>query len=208
MSNKDYCRGCVYRTYAGAEPICGYILVERRRRPCPPGEGCTVKVVGGNNKKMKRRTWDENRARQLYEEGKSDVVDIADMVGATAGAIAAWRSRNRLTSQNPPGRRSSAPAPIDAPTPAPVKESLAPIAVPPPEPKPAADISVEETRPVAEKKPISTKERRIKQPDGPVELALSIAGCACELTAPDIASAVWMAEHLCDSLKLIEKGTK
>lgn len=121
---------------------------------------------------------------------------------------AAWRSRNRLTSQNPPGRRSSAPAPIDAPTPAPVKESLAPIAVPPPEPKPAADISVEETRPVAEKKPISTKERRIKQPDGPVELALSIAGCACELTAPDIASAVWMAEHLCDSLKLIEKGTK
>lgn len=207
MSNKDYCRGCVYRTYAGAEPICGYILVERRRRPCPPGEGCTVKVVGGNNKKMKRRTWDENRARQLYEEGKSDV-DIADMVGATAGAIAAWRSRNRLTSQNPPGRRSSAPAPIDAPTPAPVKESLAPIAVPPPEPKPAADISVEETRPVAEKKPISTKERRIKQPGGPVELALSIAGCACELTAPDIASAVWMAEHLCDSLKLIEKGTK
>lgn len=142
MSNKDYCRGCVYRTYAGAEPICGYILVERRRRPCPPGEGCTVKVVGGNNKKMKRRTWDENRARQLYEEGKSDV-DIADMVGATAGEIAAWRSRNRLTSQNPPGRRSSAPAPIDAPTPAPVKESLAPIAVPPPEPKPAADISVE-----------------------------------------------------------------
>ena len=88
MSNKDYCRGCVYRTYAGAEPICGYILVERRRRPCPPGEGCTVKVVGGNNKKMKRRTWDEKRARQLYEEGKSDV-DIADMVGATAGAIAA-----------------------------------------------------------------------------------------------------------------------
>lgn len=61
---------------------------------------------------------------------------------------------------------------------------------------------------MAEKKPISTKERRIKQPDGPVELALSIAGCACELTAPDIASAVWMAEHLCDSLKLIEKGTK
>ena len=51
---------------------------------------------------MKRRTWDENRARQLYEEGKSDV-DIADMVGATAGAIAAWRSRNRLTSQNLPG---------------------------------------------------------------------------------------------------------
>ena len=90
---------------------------------------------------MKRRTWDENRARQLYEEGKSDV-DIADMVGATAGAIAAWRSRNRLTSQNSPGRRSSAPAPLDAPTPEPVKDSLAPITVPRPEPKPAADISV------------------------------------------------------------------
>lgn len=182
--SKDYCKGCVYRTYAGGEPICGYILVERHRRPCPPGEGCTAKVVGGKNTKMKRRTWDENRARQLYEEGKSDV-DIADMVGATASAIAAWRRLNRLTSQSPPGRKSSAPAPV--------KESLAPIAVPSPEPKPAADISVEEDRPVAEKKPISTKERRIKQPDGPVELALSIAGCTCELTAPDIASAVWMA---------------
>lgn len=205
--SKDYCKGCVYRTYAGAEPICGYILVERHRRPCPPGEGCTAKVVGGKNTKMKRRTWDENRARQLYEEGKSDV-DIADMVGATASAIAAWRSRNRLTSQNPPGRRSSAPAPIDAPAPTPVKVPLAPIAAPPPEPKPVAGIPAEENRPVAEKKPLPGKESRIKQPDWPVELALSIAVCACELTAPDIASAVWMAEHLCDSLKLIEKGTK
>ena len=156
---------------------------------------------------MKRRTWDENRARQLYEEGKSDV-DIADMVGATASAIAAWRRLNRLTSQNPPARKSSAPAPIDAPTPTPVKESLAPIAVPPPEPKPAAGISVEEDRPVAEKTPIPARESRIKQPGGPVKLALSISGCTCELTAPDIASAVWMAEHLCDSLKLIGKGTK
>lgn len=205
--SKDYCKGCVYRTYAGAEPICGYILVERHRRTCPPGEGCTAKVVGGKNTKMKRRTWDENRARQLYEEGKSDV-DIADMVGATASAIAAWRRLNRLTSQNPPGRKSSAPAPIDAPTQTPVKVPLAPIAAPPPEPKPVAGIPVEETRPVAEKKPLLAKESRIKQSDGPVELALSIAGCACELTAPDIASAVWMAEHLCDSLKLIEKGTK
>jgi len=156
---------------------------------------------------MKRRTWDENRARQLYEEGKSDV-DIADMVGATAGAIAAWRSRNRLTSQNSPGRISSAPAPLDAPTPEPVKDSLAPITVPPPEPKPVADISVEEDRPATVKKPLPAKESRIKQPDGPVDLALSIAGCTCKLTAPDIASAVWMAEHLCDSLKLIGKGTK
>lgn len=205
--SKDYCKGCVYRTYAGGEPICGYILVERHRRPCPPGEGCTAKVVGGKNIKMKRRTWDENRARQLYEEGKSDV-DIADMVGATAGAIAAWRSRNRLTSQNSPGRRSSASAPLDAPTPEPVKDSLDPITVPRPEPKPAADISVEEDRPVAEKKPLPAKESRIKQPDGPVKLALSVAECTCELTAPDIASAVWMAEHLCDSLKLIGKGTK
>lgn len=205
--SKDYCKGCVYRTYAGAEPICGYILVERHRRPCPPGEGCTAKVVGGKNTKMKRRTWDENRARQLYEEGKSDV-DIADMVGATASAIAAWRRQNRLTSQNPPRCRSSAPAPIDAPTPTPAKAPLAPIAAPPPEPKPVAGIPVEETRPAAEKKSLPAKESRIKQPDGPVDLALSIAGCTCKLTAPDIASAVWMAEHLCDSLKLIEKGTK
>ena len=130
------------------------------------------------------------------------------MVGATASAIAAWRRLNRLTSQNPPARKSSAPAPIDAPTPTPVKVPLAPIAAPPPEPKPVAGIPAEENRPVAEKKPLPAKESRIKQPDGPVKLALSVAECTCELTAPDIASAVWMAEHLCDSLKLIGKGTK
>lgn len=106
--SQNACKGCVYYGRAGAEPICEYILMEQRRRPCPPGEGCTVKIVGGTD--MKQKAWDEARARQLYEEGKSDI-DIADMVGASAGAIAAWRRKNHLVSKNQPVRKKAAQKP-------------------------------------------------------------------------------------------------
>lgn len=67
--SQNPCKDCVYYGRAGAEPICEYILLEQRRRPCPPGEGCTVKIVGGADD-MKQKLWDEVRARQLYEGGK------------------------------------------------------------------------------------------------------------------------------------------
>ena len=63
-----------------------------------------------------KKAWDETRARQLYEEGKSDL-DIADMVGASVGAITAWRHRNRLKSKNPAPRKAS-------------ERTLAPVKVP------------------------------------------------------------------------------
>ena len=40
-----YCEGCVY--YGGDYEItkcCNYIFIEDKRRPCPPGKDCTVKV--------------------------------------------------------------------------------------------------------------------------------------------------------------------
>ena len=40
-----YCQGCIYATAVGGDQICQYILIVRHRRPCPPGEGCTVRVL-------------------------------------------------------------------------------------------------------------------------------------------------------------------
>ena len=56
----NYCDGCLYReTLNGYGQMCAYILRTGHRRPCPPGEGCTVKVVA-----VKRR-----RRRKKIEEG-------------------------------------------------------------------------------------------------------------------------------------------
>ena len=38
-----YCKDCVYYM-GGFTKFCQYIFVEDKRRPCPPGKDCTVKV--------------------------------------------------------------------------------------------------------------------------------------------------------------------
>ena len=44
---KSYCDNCVYSALLSASNtrICNYIFVKNKKRPCPAGEGCTVKVV-------------------------------------------------------------------------------------------------------------------------------------------------------------------
>ena len=45
--NTKNCKNCVY--WGGDYPCnfcCNYILDEGHSRPCPPGKGCTVKVIG------------------------------------------------------------------------------------------------------------------------------------------------------------------
>lgn len=45
------CSGCTYYYgHSDYSRCCNYLLVTGRRRPCPPGAGCTVK-----SKKRKRR---------------------------------------------------------------------------------------------------------------------------------------------------------
>ena len=47
MMQRNPCSGCKY--YFGdyiANRCCNYIFVEGHRRPCPPGDGCTAKVIG------------------------------------------------------------------------------------------------------------------------------------------------------------------
>ena len=47
----DYCEGCVHRTRMEGIGLtdmhaCIYILDTGKQRPCPPGNGCTVKDDG------------------------------------------------------------------------------------------------------------------------------------------------------------------
>lgn len=42
--NEKYCKDCYYWTGINSSCFCcNYIFYENRKRPCPPGEGCTVK---------------------------------------------------------------------------------------------------------------------------------------------------------------------
>ena len=131
-----------------------------------------------------KKAWDETRARQLYEEGKSDL-DIADMVGASVSAITAWRHRNRLKIKSPTPRktpeRTSAPAKVPPVENPPVEN---PVQAPAVTVEPAAD---------------TTNKPNLDAPIlcGPVELSFSIAGCSCSLSAPDTTAASWAAKYLC-----------
>ena len=51
--SKSYCDNCVYSSLLNGlnTRCCNYFLATGQRRPCPPGEGCTVKV----GREVKRR---------------------------------------------------------------------------------------------------------------------------------------------------------
>ena len=52
------CDNCVYRTVIGGTSGCNYLFVTGKRRPCPPGDECTVKV----GREVKRRKKAKNSA--------------------------------------------------------------------------------------------------------------------------------------------------
>lgn len=65
---------------------------------------------------MKQKTWDETRARALLAEGKTDL-EVAEMVGATLGALRAWKGRNGLTQKRtaPAKDKPAKPAAVTPP---------------------------------------------------------------------------------------------
>lgn len=47
--NIPFCEGCKYYGLVGSggrQKACHYILIERKKRPCDPGEGCGVRREG------------------------------------------------------------------------------------------------------------------------------------------------------------------
>lgn len=53
---KSNCDNCFYcgRLEGGALPYCKYYFMTNQRRPCPPGDGCTVKVGRKVNRRKKK----------------------------------------------------------------------------------------------------------------------------------------------------------
>lgn len=92
-----FCHKC--RFYGKHTKTCDYIIVTDRRRPCPPGKGCTVreKEIVYNGRRMK---WDTKKAYELYKECMNDSA-IAREVGVSAYTITCWRKRENLPSHLP-----------------------------------------------------------------------------------------------------------
>ena len=65
MACNSYCNGCVYKGIVqGNVPCCNYIFMEDKMRPCPPGEGCTVKTT---NWEARRKGAEERKQRKLEQ---------------------------------------------------------------------------------------------------------------------------------------------
>lgn len=112
------CEGCFYAVLLSGAWCCDYLLMTGRRRPCPPGEGCTVREKADLTKKgsafMKRREWDTEKAKALYDQKLSDA-EIAGRVGTTASAVACWRRGLGLPAnpgQHPPPQEEPEPKEI------------------------------------------------------------------------------------------------
>lgn len=48
----ETCRKCIFRTSIYSWPICDYIGITGHRRGCPPGKGCTRRIVGNRGRSI------------------------------------------------------------------------------------------------------------------------------------------------------------
>ncbi len=160
------CKGFAYAVLLSGAWCCDYLQIVGHRRPCPPGEGCTVRKAANLTKKgsafMKRREWDTEKAKALYDQKLSDT-EIAGRVGATAPAVAYWRRGLGL-----PANQELRPPPL---------EDLGPKPAPPPPVSPPS-------RPLA-----------LPAMKGPVELSVEMDGHAFALRGPDLDGAERIHEY-------------
>lgn len=91
---------CVYYI----QGTCEYLAIEHRRRPCKPGDACTVKQTL-DKPRPKVRPGDpvEATMRKLYDKGHSDPV-IAQACNVDRGVVQRWRAKNGLPPNSKGGR--------------------------------------------------------------------------------------------------------
>ena len=115
---KTPCFGCVY--HSPTTNTCDYILIEDCRRPCPPGEACTVRLTKEGKKKMGKPRWDTELGRLLWLEGKSDAQIAAEMGVAPNTVLHQRRKWEKTTTRPEPA------APVKEP-----EAELAPVLIQP-----------------------------------------------------------------------------
>lgn len=78
-----YCKGCVYNQHGASDKItlCTYYLDTDNRRPCPAGEGCTVKSTG-----KKKGMWEAEREEAWKRRTKNISKEVLHRVCACCGA--------------------------------------------------------------------------------------------------------------------------
>jgi len=159
---------------------CDYLGVTGHRRPCPPGDGCTVRAEGDRDSKriwkenapMKGRSWDTKKARALYDKGLLDG-EIAAELGIKETSVGFWRRTQNLPSNRERReKQKTANAPV-------------PSAAPPPTP----ELSAPDPSPPAER-PLALPKVRDQ-----VELSVELNGCAFALRAPDLDGAAWAYKY-------------
>lgn len=98
------CKTCEYRwlELGGNNWCCDYICITGKRRPCPPGEKCTVyEPYTGKYDRSRpegpvvKRKIIFTEAKPLYESGMSDA-EIARALGVAQSSVYSWRIRNHL----------------------------------------------------------------------------------------------------------------
>ena len=111
------CVGCIY--YGKSTRTCDYILIEDRRRPCPPGDDCTERRTKRKAMAIGRvPKWDTEMGRLLYLDGRSDE-QIAEELGVSKTAVTNYRLRHwgkaNDRSQDAPEQLEQESAPLPAP---------------------------------------------------------------------------------------------
>lgn len=84
------CDGCVYMgIVSGQMPCCNYIFMEDRKRPCPPGDRCTVKKTGKYKKAVHKRMAiaEERRRKRKEAEMAARVARIRTVQCGVCGAV-------------------------------------------------------------------------------------------------------------------------
>lgn len=73
MACNSYCNGCIYKGRVSFNtPCCDYIFIEDKMRPCPPGEGCTVKTTDHDIKRKKTAQRKELSFEQKQRKAQRD----------------------------------------------------------------------------------------------------------------------------------------
>lgn len=112
--NQSRCAKCIY--YGKYTKTCDYILIEDRRRPCPPGDACTARTTRRQQMGGKKPKWDTELGRLLYLDGRSDA-QIAEELGVSQTAVMNYRIRHwgkaNTQQATPETQPESTPVPVE-----------------------------------------------------------------------------------------------
>lgn len=87
LASFKHCKGCIHLGKVASLPCCNYIFDTGKCRPCPPGEGCTVKETRKRNSGGDHNRPDFKAINEQHEKEKA----IRDQMKAVADGLTAQR---------------------------------------------------------------------------------------------------------------------